>query len=478
MNNLFTIVIPTYNRCQMLEESLQIAIPQVRRFKDDVSLYVSDNASTDDTQAVVAKYLQGNEDIMSYFRQPENIGGQRNFRHAVKAVNSKYVCLIGDDDVLFPNYVKTIVGFLRKNPDVGLINYNVMSASYKLENSFLRENNIRSLNPIVYDSGKQFIYEHLDVPSLISSNVFNREFFLKEMNDIPIGTYPGYDWLAVLYKSILRSRCIFVGFPLLLQRLPLEHRWAIDEPWFYIYGLGKLFKDMDVYIKGISHHWNEHIQANRKSMFNKTLIIVSRNQSVYRKRFEAMRPYMYSKEYENQFGGRIPKTKYGLGKYIMNQHCRNSKNIYNLRIFGTLNKYERYTKNVICNLCAKAVMELPLALRQDVRFSWVDIEDVAKAIKYIFENEVKCHDYNIAIGTSYLLSEMAIMIKKICKKDLPIIFENNGLNSEYTCRVTSFQQEFPIPVKLINRSLEEIYEYWYKNKRDINFDKIDSRWSK
>jgi len=61
---------------------------------------------------------------------------------------------------------------------------------------------------------------------------------------------------------------------------------------------------------------------------------------------------------EDKFGERIPQTKYGLGKYIMNQHCRNSKNIYNLRMFGTLNKYERYTKNVVCNLCAKAVMGL------------------------------------------------------------------------------------------------------------------------
>ena len=80
--------------------------------------------------------------------------------------------------------------------------------------------------------------------------------------------------------------------------------------------------------------------------------------------YDKSRPIVNVKE--EQFGESIPKNKYGLGKYIMNQHCRSSKNIYNLRMFGTLNPYERYTKNVVCNLCAKAVMGLPLTLKRDV----------------------------------------------------------------------------------------------------------------
>ena len=111
--------------------------------------------------------------------------------------------------------------------------------------------------------------------------------------------------------------------------------------------------------------------------------------------YDKSRPIVNIKE--EQFGESIPKNKYGLGKYIMNQHCRSSKNIYNLRMLGTLNPYERYTKNVVCNLCAKAVMGLPLILKRDVLFSWVDIRDVAQAIKYLFEHEVSRHDYNIAL---------------------------------------------------------------------------------
>lgn len=49
--------------------------------------------------------------------------------------------------------------------------------------------------------------------------------------------------------------------------------------------------------------------------------------------YDKSRPIVNIKE--EQFGESIPKNKYGLGKYIMNQHCRNCKNIYNLRMFGT-----------------------------------------------------------------------------------------------------------------------------------------------
>lgn len=179
---------------------------------------------------------------------------------------------------------------------------------------------------------------------------------------------------------------------------------------------------------------------------------------------------------EDQFGELIPKDKYGFGKYIMNQHCRNSKNIYNLRMFGTLNKYERYTKNVVCNLCAKAVMGLPLTLRQDVKFSWVDIEDVAKAIKIIFENEVKFHDYNIALERSYLLSEIAFQIREKIDRNLDVSFVNKGLNNEYTCTIERLAGEFFYDKKGLTQSINEILNH-LNNNNDIRMESLDDRWN-
>lgn len=190
--------------------------------------------------------------------------------------------------------------------------------------------------------------------------------------------------------------------------------------------------------------------------------------------YDKSRPIVNVKE--EQFGESIPKNKYGLGKYIMNQHCRSSKNIYNLRMFGTLNPYERYTKNVVCNLCAKAVMGLPLTLKRDVVFSWVDIRDVAQAIKYLFEHEVSRHDYNIALSKPYKLSEIAGIIQDLSGLKQPVCFENEGLSNEYTCDTMYFNVNFPIVMYKIGESVENIYNSILNRKDNIQIGTIDERW--
>lgn len=192
--------------------------------------------------------------------------------------------------------------------------------------------------------------------------------------------------------------------------------------------------------------------------------------------YDKSRPIVNIKE--EQFGESIPKDKYGFGKYIMNQHCRNSKNIYNLRMFGTLNPYERYTKNVVCNLCAKAVMGMPLTLKRDVLFSWVDICDVAQAIKYLFEHEVSRHDYNIALEKPYKLSEIANILCTISGLKDSVLFEQDGMNKEYTCETSLFTGVFAISMTPIEDSINNIYQYMVSNKDRIVVDEIDGRWKK
>lgn len=190
--------------------------------------------------------------------------------------------------------------------------------------------------------------------------------------------------------------------------------------------------------------------------------------------YDKSKPIVNAKEEE--VGRSIPKTKYGLGKFIMNHHCRCSKNIYNLRMFGTLNKYERYTKNVICNLCAKVIMEMPLNLIQNCRFSWVDIHDVSKAIRYLFEHEVESHDYNIAIKTPYLLSELAGIITQISQSNNEISFQHTGLGNEYTCSSERFGNDFSFRMRPVYESIKEIFEYLLSNKESIHIEAIDGRW--
>ena len=230
-------------------------------------------------------------------------------------------------------------------------------------------------------------------------------------------------------------------------------------------------------ISQTTHLVDEELESNLRMYFNLAAQSEKYQKMVYLgsgAEYDKIRPIVNISE--DHFGEYIPKDKYGFGKYIMNQHCRNSKNIFNLRMFGTLNKYERYTKNVVCNLCAKAVMGMPLTLRQDVKFSWIDIQDVAKAIKFVFENDVKCHDYNIALEQTFLLSEIASLIKNVSGMDLSIVFEKEGLNREYTCSINRLSKHIDITKTDIHTSINTIFKYVATNKKMINIDAFDNRW--
>lgn len=230
-------------------------------------------------------------------------------------------------------------------------------------------------------------------------------------------------------------------------------------------------------ISQTTHMVDEEFESNLRMYFNLAAQSDKFQKMVYLgsgAEYDKSKPIVNAKEEE--FGRSIPKTKYGLGKYIMNHHCRNSKNIYNLRMFGTLNKYERYTKNVICNLCAKAVKGLPLTLRQDVRFSWVDIFDVSKAIHYLFEHEVERHDYNIGMKTPYQLSELAEIIKQIANYNKEVVFQQSGLSNEYTCSTEAYENDFGLCMRPVEESIKEIYAYLLLNKDIINVEAIDGRW--
>lgn len=189
--------------------------------------------------------------------------------------------------------------------------------------------------------------------------------------------------------------------------------------------------------------------------------------------FDKTLPIVDFREADSQT--RMPKDKYGFIKYILNQNAINSDKIYNLRLFGTINPYERYTKNVICNLIAKAVIGSPLNLRQNCCFSFVDIDDVAAIIDYGFQNELRYHDYNVASGT-YQLKDIANAINgQFCNGKNTVSFERTGLSKEYTASNDRLTCEFKDFTPLYI-SLEKIYSHMKDKLDNIDIDMIDSRW--
>lgn len=110
-----TVYIPTYNRAHYLAASVASVLGQSYR---DFRLVVSDNASTDETTALLAGL---SDPRLEHVRLPENIGLLANFNRCLTDATTEYVLILADDDVLYPKHLEETVAVLDRHPHVGMV---------------------------------------------------------------------------------------------------------------------------------------------------------------------------------------------------------------------------------------------------------------------------------------------------------------------------------------------------------------------
>lgn len=94
-----SICVPSHNRGRTLPDLFDSILAELAGIDVPgcVQVVVSDNASTDDTPAVVEGYRDRLPNLV-YVRQAENIGADRNFLAVVEAAQGRFCWLMGSDD--------------------------------------------------------------------------------------------------------------------------------------------------------------------------------------------------------------------------------------------------------------------------------------------------------------------------------------------------------------------------------------------
>ncbi len=122
---LLSICVPTFNRAALLDVCLASVLPQVAAFSAEVECVISDNASSDATRAILAKY-QDRFSFLRVHRNEANIGIIGNItKVASELARGEFVWLVGDDDVLVKGAVERVLQRLRQSPEVDLVAFNV-----------------------------------------------------------------------------------------------------------------------------------------------------------------------------------------------------------------------------------------------------------------------------------------------------------------------------------------------------------------
>lgn len=109
---LVSVCIPTWNRERLLAGALDSVLSQ--KF-GDFEVIVSDNASSDGTGDLVRACRDGR---LRYLRNETNVGAPANWIRAAAAARGRYIMIIGDDDLLSPSFLETLVAPLESDPRV------------------------------------------------------------------------------------------------------------------------------------------------------------------------------------------------------------------------------------------------------------------------------------------------------------------------------------------------------------------------
>lgn len=128
---VLTVAIPTFNRARYLAKSLRMLCVQAGD-NPFVEIFVSDNASTDDTPLVTEFYAKRYANVR-IVRQQENIGGANNFAFLRRQARGRFVVTIGDDDYLCHDVVRGMLRAISLHPAAAIITMLYASSGYQEE---------------------------------------------------------------------------------------------------------------------------------------------------------------------------------------------------------------------------------------------------------------------------------------------------------------------------------------------------------
>ncbi len=131
-----SICIPTFNRAGHLKNCLNSIALCERPLGIDFEVCISDNCSTDSTEAVV-QHAQSTISSVSikYHKNLENLGIPRNFLKVVSMAEGEFSWLIGDDDLLMPDAITRLALLISEHPAVDFFYVN----SFHLRADFLEK---------------------------------------------------------------------------------------------------------------------------------------------------------------------------------------------------------------------------------------------------------------------------------------------------------------------------------------------------
>jgi glycosyltransferase involved in cell wall biosynthesis len=182
---LVSVIIPTYNRPEYLQQAIASAVKQTYQ---NIEIIVSDNCSSENPRAIVESF---GDPRIRFWRQERNIGMLANQVYACKIARGKYLASLHDDDMWNEDFLIKLVPHLEANSEliIAFCDQYIIDAQGKIDRALTEENTKAykrdKLAPGVYQSFYKIGLVDKSIPTaaacVIRNNVIDWETIPSEV---------------------------------------------------------------------------------------------------------------------------------------------------------------------------------------------------------------------------------------------------------------------------------------------------------
>ena len=97
VNNKISVIIPTYNRENLIGKAITSALNQTYK---NLEVLIIDDGSTDNTKEIIDKF---SDKRVKYIKLKENLGGSNARNIGIKMATGKFISFQDSDDIFYPN---------------------------------------------------------------------------------------------------------------------------------------------------------------------------------------------------------------------------------------------------------------------------------------------------------------------------------------------------------------------------------------
>jgi len=176
---------------------------------------------------------------------------------------------------------------------------------------------------------------------------------------------------------------------------------------------------------------------------------------------------------ESALGETVPEDAHGFSKYVEALWLAGDPDAVELRPFGVYGFGEDYAIRFISNVCCKAVLGLPITLREDRLFSYILVDDLAAVIeKALSPGEsggMAAGAYNVVPDKAVSLRAITDLILDIHGHTVPVVVAKEGLGPEYSGSNARLRRALPeVAFTPLREGVQRLYEQYFCRRDSLD----------